>query len=301
MLTLRDIPSGQVAFLAIAALALAASPWLNALASSAQIAIALTGIALVGLPHGAGDAWLAARLGLVRGPKHAAMFLAGYTLLAALVIAVWLAAPVISLAVFLLISAWHFGGDFTDSAKPVLRLSAGLALLGAPAVFWPGAVGDIYAALSGPAAMGLVEIQRMACILAWLALPLAGLIGGFDTADWRGWAGLAALTLLAAALAPLLWFAVYFCALHSPRHLRRLLADAGADARARLIGLSAVMTLVTLIAALTVCLAIMPSAPDIDTALLNIIFIGLAALTVPHMALIDGPLTGRSHARSATQ
>lgn len=295
MIPSRHISSGHVVFISIAALALAASPWLNTLTSSAQIAIALTGIALVGLPHGAADAWLASRLGLVNRPAQAVVFLGGYALLAALVIAVWLVVPVISLAVFLLISAWHFGGDFTDSAKPVLRLSAGTALLGAPAIFWPVAVGDIYEALSGPASAGIVEIQRILCVVAWLVLPVAGLICGFDRTDWRGRVTLAALTLLAVALAPLLWFAVYFCALHAPRHLHRLLADAGADAQRRLIGLAGTMTLVTLIAAITFYLAIMPSSPDIDTALMNIIFVGLAALTVPHMALVDGVLTGLSH------
>ena len=84
-------------------------------------------------------------------------------------------------------------------------------------------------------------------------------------------------------------FALYFCGVHSVRHLRY----SWLKLRARKYG---VRTLVLL--ALSFTLASwgagilifwqMPTTEMLDGAILQIIFIGLAALTVPHMLLVDG-------------
>ncbi len=290
MLTARKTFFEGYAFLGVALVVLAAAPWLNTLAPSARIAIALSAIAVVGLPHGAADAWLAARRGLLSRPAPAVVFFGGYVLLAALVILIWVMAPIISLAIFLLISAWHFGGDFSRNEKPVRRFSAGLVLLGAPALFWPESVGNIYVALSGEDAEALVGWQRHVFVPSGLIFVTAGLLPRVGEVNWRPVLELGALCLLAATLTPLLWFTVYFAGLHSPRHFKGLFMEAGPGERARLAILSALATLAALIAGILSVVTLVFAGLETNDALLNVIFVGLAALTVPHMALLDGPL-----------
>ncbi|NBC21527.1 MAG: beta-carotene 15,15'-dioxygenase, Brp/Blh family [Alphaproteobacteria bacterium] len=301
MLTARKTFPGGYAFLVAALVVLAAAPWLNTLAPSARIAIALTAIAVVGLPHGAGDAWLAARHGLLSRPAPAMLFLGGYVMLAGLVILIWLAAPVISLAVFLLVSAWHFGGDFARNEELVRRLSAGVALLGAPALFWPDAVASIYMALSGEAAEILVGWQSHLFVPACLVFFAVSLLPRPDSSTWRPIFEMGALILLAAALTPLLWFTVYFAGLHSPRHFKGLFMQAGPGERARLAGLSALATLASLVFGVCAAILLVSSGVEINDALVNVIFVGLAALTVPHMALVDGRLLDAPRAEGASR
>ena len=74
--------------------------------------MALLCIVFIGLPHGAFDGALYALL--PSGERKASLlrFLALYSLTALLIIGLWLVFPVISLLLFLAISAFHFGkGD----------------------------------------------------------------------------------------------------------------------------------------------------------------------------------------------
>ena len=76
-----------------------------------QLLIASFIISLAGLPHGAADAWLAQQVGIVSSLKDLFTFLLSYTSVAISIIFAWMISPTISLAIFLLISAWHFGDD----------------------------------------------------------------------------------------------------------------------------------------------------------------------------------------------
>jgi hypothetical protein len=84
-------------------------------------------------------------------------------------------------------------------------------------------------------------------------------------------------------------FAFYFCMVHTPRHLFRVwgqLSYQNFSSR----------TMMTMAAAFTcaswlaggIALWMIPDAMSADAHLLRVIFIGLAALTVPHMLLVDG-------------
>ena len=96
------------------------------------------------------------------------------------------------------------------------------------------------------------------------------------------------LLVAAAALLPPLWyFVLYFCALHSPRHLlaefRRL---SGPQRR-----YAALTLLVTTLAALLIAAAsgvhLQQFYESVNVMLYPLVFIGLAALTVPHMCLLE--------------
>ena len=89
-------------------------------------------------------------------------------------------------------------------------------------------------------------------------------------------------------LPPLLAFAFYFCFVHSIRHFKSIYAtlnDGLSDKK--------IYWLTFLFSAITwaisgLILILNQGAIEIETQVFRIIFIGLAALTVPHMILIDG-------------
>ncbi len=71
--------------------------------------LALLGVVFIGLPHGAMDGALAVHFGWMGRSAKGAVFLLAYVGLAALVVAAWAVAPVLSFIAFLAISTYHFG------------------------------------------------------------------------------------------------------------------------------------------------------------------------------------------------
>jgi Brp/Blh family beta-carotene 15,15'-monooxygenase len=92
---------------------------------------------------------------------------------------------------------------------------------------------------------------------------------------------------LGLALPPLWFFTIYFCGLHSPRHLIAHWPQVRAQRpRWTAILVLSGYTAGTVVVAVAASVLI-ESAPLNGTApLVRLLFIGLAALTVPHMALL---------------
>ena len=91
----------------------------------------------------------------------------------------------------------------------------------------------------------------------------------------------AVLLMAAAALPPLLYFCLYFCLLHSPRHLVSIMVNHGAS---RSLATAMLFTLLSLVLA-GIAWLLLP-LPGIDDKTISVLFIGLAALTVPHMLVL---------------
>jgi Brp/Blh family beta-carotene 15,15'-monooxygenase len=237
-------------------------------------------VAVVGLPHGALDPLVARKAGLWRNPSGLARFIGAYLFLAAIAGLLWVWAPKFSLAAFLAYSAWHFAGDWRDWLSRGWRLCAGATVICAPTLLYPGDVAGYFSALTGE------DVTTLVRVLQSLAIPaLAGTIysaaRSFRTRPTVA-AELAILAASALALPPLIFFLLYFCGLHSPRHL----IETAREMDATIATVTAAgLTLLTIgLGALFYFL--LPSA-QFDQRLLQITFIGLAVLTVPHMILIE--------------
>ncbi len=244
-------------------------------------------VALTGLPHGALDPWVAWRAGLWRTRSGFAAFHAAYVAIAVGVLAVWQLAPGASLTLFLLISAWHFGGDWQNELRVWARAVSGMALLALPAWASPDTVSGIFALLAGEE--GRVVAAWLTMAAPWLALAAAAAALLALPRSPAAAVGLGAVGALALLLPPLVYFLVYFCALHSPRHLRIAMQSAGPGQRHRLLGIAAGYSVLTLAAAVLSWPWLaggIASAATLETHLLQIIFIGLAALTWPHMIVV---------------
>jgi beta-carotene 15,15'-dioxygenase len=246
--------------------------------------------AVLGLPHGALDPLIARRLGLWTGPAGFAVFNLVYLGAVVLVVVLWLLNPVASLVVFLAVSAAHFGADWNGDRPVWLRMTAGVGLLSLPSFGHRTEVAGLYETLApgGGEAISLVQF--------WIApVALIGVLAGAVLASRRRSnesVELVLAALLAVVAPPLVFFAIYFCALHSVRHLRSgFRAESGGRVTA---GVVVLYTAVPILAAVAF-LASGASTVAMDDRLLQIVFIGLAGLTVPHMILVG--LESRRSAR----
>jgi Brp/Blh family beta-carotene 15,15'-monooxygenase len=274
-------------FLVLGGVAVALWPGTGAPAAPALLVVLALAVAVTGLPHGALDPWLARRAGLWRTGRGLVVFHLAYVALAALVLVAWRWAPGTSLALFLAISAWHFAGDWRGHLPGWARALAGAALLALPAWRWPGEVREIFMMLSG--AEGAAVAGALATMAPWLAAGMAVAAAFALRRSLATAVELAAIATLALLLPPLAYFIVYFCALHSLRHLRHAALGADAGARRRMAGVALAYTLLTLaLAALAwPWLAGAGEAlPAPGTPLAQLVFIGLAALTLPHMLVV---------------
>ena len=272
----------RLIYLAIAGIAALASRYDMARPVGAQVGVLVACVALLGVPHGALDPVLAHASGIARTPLRLARFVLLYVTQATLVVLLWWMAPGIALAGFLLLSIWHFRSDWRELPN-WQGLAAAATLVCAPALFHPAAAGQLFSLLMfGVSASWLILALQVTGIVAIIALALA--LRGL--AQSKPYVALELLTLpvLAWALPPLLFFVVYFCGLHSPRHIIETIRQAQLR-RSTIVLTGSAFTAITLAAAVA-AFGLLPVA-DSAPRLLAIVFVGLAALTVPHMLLIE--------------
>jgi Brp/Blh family beta-carotene 15,15'-monooxygenase len=249
-----------------------------------QLLMLVPAVAVLGLPHGALDLSIAQSLWPLKGWRGHVRFAGLYLGLALLVIGVWIVFPGPALCAFLIYSAVHFSGDWDHSAITV-RWIGGIAAVGAPALFHREEVATIFSYLAPEQAAEFAALFLAFSGAAALALYIILLM--FQP-RLRTSAALeqGMIWIAAAFLAPLVYFIIYFCTLHSVRHFSDAFVFLDHKRHAlRVAGLLCVMTIL----AGFFGFAIMQSFEtfDVEKSILQIIFIGLAALTVPHMILVE--------------
>jgi Brp/Blh family beta-carotene 15,15'-monooxygenase len=246
--------------------------------------ILATLILLLGVPHGAFDTIFAYRLYDLRKPTDWMLFAMIYLLLAAVVVAVWWWAPMGFLILFLLISAAHFSGDPEEGTPHATRILYGGSVLLLPALFHSEEMAQLFGLLVGnePALLLMPWIK----LIAWIWLPCVAL--GVILLAWIDWLGameIASVVLLSVAAPPLIAFTLFFCGMHSARHILRTIDYSGSLSR-RLLALSALLPMIG-VAVVSALAWWFLKGKSLDERLIQIVFVGLAALTVPHMALVE--------------
>jgi Brp/Blh family beta-carotene 15,15'-monooxygenase len=280
------------------ALALAVSPFIPSLPLGGQLTILALAVVIFGLPHGALD--LALVQAASRGSWQALADAIGvYLVVSAAVLAIWITAPVTALWGFLAIAVIHFGlGDTEDVHGPQRAVEViargGFAGM-APLVFHPQTTRDLFVLLVGP--NSTVTLDAALALLTppvtylWVACLTAAIV-------WRIWqrdrcwlpavAELLLTTAIFAAFHPLAAFLLYFCFVHSVRHIADLGAarfpDSASRAQSWLLQESFPFTLATVLLGVAVWFTIGRTIA-FDEAMMRIIFWGLSALTLPHMIL----------------
>ena len=256
---------------------------------------------LLGLPHGAVD-HLGAGAGAPGGASRPGVLALGYAALAVAAYLTFRWAPGPALAVFVVLSAWHFGSGETAFAdlragRPVRRQVAAAGVLGAVVVLLPLARGGVETAAVGAAVVpgwdGVLP-PVLATTVTVVVLAGAAVLGGvrLRARRWPEAGELAALLALVLVVPPPAAFGAYFGTWHSVRHVARLLAadPAGAaDLAAGRLGpplrrfaRSAALPTVAVLAVL----AVLWSAGGGWRGFVADYLPVLAALTVPHALVV---------------
>ena len=257
---------------------------------------ALLGVVFIGLPHGAMDGALAMHFGWTSRPAIIALFLFSYIGLAGAVVLVWVFAPAVTFVVFLAISIFHFGrGDASSlgAGRTAVESLArgGLVIAGISQMHRPE-VDVIFQTLVGNDTSG-VWLFLNGVVLITIGCVVEAVLFKNPQERLSFAVELGVLFLLFLAVPPLVGFALYFCFVHSIRHVSSVRNTMEATVSNLSITKStAVFSFVTWGVGLAV-LAQQTSMMELDSALLRVVFIGLAALTVPHMILVDGLLHRR--------
>lgn len=276
------------------------APSAGGLATASALALLVT---FVGLPHGAADHRFARpRLEPIFGSAWPAVFLSCYAALSSLVVVGWFLAPAVTIVLFFLLSAWHFGREEPRfslgprSLRPMYRFARGGLVIWTPLVCQNQ---DVHRVLSvivpgefGPESHGAVGALT---VLSWCMLAVAAVawcLQGMAALERSGRRRralavdnvlVASLVTLLAVANPLIGFLVYFCAWHSARGLSRLRRELGESWSVLAVGLAPMTAASIVLIAAGAAVAL--RAESWDDTLIRATFIGLSALAVPHLLL----------------
>jgi Brp/Blh family beta-carotene 15,15'-monooxygenase len=190
-----------------------------------------------------------------------------------------------------MISGLHFGASDIKHIDEIgskrwlpLMAHGGLVPIAIPG-FQPEAVLPIFTILVGEPSSAILLRTIDSLFLIYIAVVIAYLLFSSKYNKWRSSAAnLVALLVLAYWLPPLISFAIYFCLWHSRSHYARIWRSIALSDRPRCI----TETIVYSICAWFVAVGFYwYFQMTLNQGLIEITFIGLAALTVPHMLLVD--------------
>ena len=258
----------------------ALAPSVDPLASLLLIA---TLIFFLGVPHGALDPCFAQKLLAVKGWQGWLLFVVIYLSLAGGVVVVWWQAPLVFMSGFLIISILHFSRDLAPTTAKITALLYGGAVIVLPTLFHFSEMLELFTLIVHAENAEMIVVALRALAWPWVAALAISLCFEVNK-NWRVGFEIFSVSLLALAAQPLIAFTVYFCGMHSLRHMLRTQQYVNLPV-SRLVwtcllpmlGVSVLVALGWLYLPLS----------SYDSRILQFVFVTLAALTVPHMLLVD--------------
>ena len=254
--------------------------------------IALCLVSFIGVPHGSFDGAVAALLGY-NSKRKFLIFVFWYVVISFAVIIFWIYFPIIALLLFIVMSIIHFGlcdWSFLDTkqCKWLITFTHGMNIIFGIIFFHNEEVFEIFSFLSNE---NFYFFQRYLYIpyLAYAALILIYMYSCFSITKLRwGLIEMIAILLVVSQLDPLTGFALYFCFVHTTKHVKAILKNTNKYINNKnfVFKSTAIFTILTWLGG---CIAIiyLNNNFSFSESFIKTIFIGLAALTLPHMTLID--------------
>jgi Brp/Blh family beta-carotene 15,15'-monooxygenase len=282
-------------------------------------------IAIIGVPHGGLDHWTGRRLLVARfGSKWWIVFFPAYLAIAFAFAIAWYVVPVATVLLFFLLSAWHFGREdekacecsivqFTGSAMTeswtralyhrcvgfLRSIAVGGLVIWIPSLCRSDEMRWLLSVIIPSSGTGDAEqVVEWTQRLSLVFVPVAGFVVGRDLLKLpsvaKNWVPLATVAI-GIGTPILLSFTIYFCAWHSMQGLRRLRRQEELShlsfAYATLpLSISAVAG--TVIAGWLFHDATTAIANGEQFPVLQMLFIGLSAIAVPHVLLHELEETG---------
>lgn len=245
-----------------------------------------------GVAHGSLDLIVAKRIGLISTSKSSALFVIIYLLLSFLIAYLWLKIPEISLSIFLMISVLHFG--MSDSLLNVKNkiyileiILRGFIPIVFPIFLFQDDVSEIFRLLFINSFffinLTLIIDKLFYTLIILFVIFALILIKQNENQKKNILTELSSVIFCFYYFEPLVAFSIYFCFLHSLRHL----CDEKRENKFSIFELLK-KTLPFTISVLVMSIYVMFFV-DIGVSnykYISILFISLAALTVPHMILV---------------
>ena len=246
-------------------------------------------ISTIGVSHGALDHEKGKRIIKLFKLKKIELFYLAYVSLSLLIIFLWTIAPKITLIIFLIVASYHFGKEDSVFGKikynhfsNVLFFFKGSIIVLAPLYFSQEETFEIFNILNvniNPISQDFLLALMLLSLLSNFLLKKNILIHSIDTLS---------IIIMNWAFSPLIAFTIYFCFLHSIRHSFSLICEINKNnfKKGSNLFIKKALPLTILTGFLfLISLYALNNYFSLDSAILKVIFIGLASLTFPHILL----------------
>ena len=246
-------------------------------------------ISTIGVSHGALDHEKGKKIIKLFKLKKIELFYLAYVSLSLIIILLWSIAPIITLIIFLIVASYHFGKE--DSVfgeikynyfSNVLFFFKGSIVVLAPLYFSQEETFEIFKILNAninPISQDFLLTLILLSLLSNFLLKKNTLIHSIDTLS---------IIIINWAFSPLVAFTIYFCFLHSIRHSFSLIYEINKKNFKKgsnlFIKKALPLTMLTGLLFL-ISLYVLNNYFLLNSAILKVIFIGLASLTFPHILL----------------
>ena len=246
-------------------------------------------ISTIGVSHGALDHEKGKKIIKLFKLKKIELFYLAYVSLSLIIILLWSIAPIITLIIFLIVASYHFGKE--DSVfgeikynyfSNVLFFFKGSIVVLAPLYFSQEETFEIFKILNvniNPISQDFLLTLILLSLLSNFLLKKNTLIHSIDTLS---------IIIINWALSPLVAFTIYFCFLHSIRHSFSLIYEINKKnfKKGSNLFIKKALPLTILTGFLfLISLYALNNYFLLNSAILKVVFIGLASLTFPHILL----------------
>jgi Brp/Blh family beta-carotene 15,15'-monooxygenase len=244
---------------------------------------ALSLVVILGVPHGSLDVLFARQTYQLAHMTKWIKFLSLYMASCLLIIALWMLAPGFFFVAFLILSAIHFSDDINLPGHQLLKLSYGFAIISLPSLMNGNELTNLYGMIvDAELAQHIVLISKYVSLFL---LPALLLLFYINKVNFRSQLEITSISILFLLATPILAFTIYFCLMHSARHLVRSRFFLEAFQRQQFIYALILPTIAVIIMGFGIWH--FKLAPSFERDLIQIIFVGLAALTVPHAWVLN--------------
>lgn len=245
-------------------------------------------VSFFGVPHGSLDVLLAQKSFSITSIIEWGRFLSVYILISIAIIILWLLHPMIFMVVFLIFSALHFADDLAEKMPKIVGILYGFNIILLPSILHFQELIQLYSYLINTkdanyivTFMPLIAALTSASMIAYLVyLNKNNLKDNYQTLI-----EILAVGLLMLVLSPLLAFTIYFCFMHSARHIIRARYFLNNYSNIAFINGLCTPTIIVV----TFCYYIFQTLPSesVNASLIKVTFVGLATLTFPHAFLLS--------------
>lgn len=245
-------------------------------------------ITFFGVPHGALDTLFAKKAFALNSIKKWLQFVSIYLSLSIGVLIFWMVLPTFFFILFLCFSAIHFSDDLGSINPKLLGTLYGFNIITLPSILHSNELAKLYGYLIdyGHAVEIVNVMMPFSIVFAALTILITVVISikKYPIEQRHIWE-IVAVSVLMLLAEPLLAFTIYFCFMHSARHVLR--------AKFYFVEYSNTALLITLIVptliVLLFCAGVFQLLPieKLNENLIKVTFATLAALTLPHAFLLS--------------